>query len=292
MKSIEEIKNELKEVGYFANDEIAQAVRAALVLEKPLLVEGPPGVGKTAIAHALAKLSGVSLLRVQCYEGIDSTQLLYDYNYTKQLLMISMVKDRIHSKIAKQSIRKAVETLDKEDVFWGEHFLIKRPILQAICPEDKKRQVLLIDEVDKTEKDAEALLLEVLSEYTISIPEYGTVQASVKPIVVLTSNRVREITEALRRRCVYLFIDYPSREIEKAIVSLHMPNADQTYVERVIDTVQKIRELPLKQIPAVSETIEVIRLLESTNHEIQGWENLLVKHEGDLRLVAKSKVKI
>ncbi len=257
-----------------------------------MLIEGPPGVGKTAIAHALAKISKVTLLRIQCYEGIDSTQLLYDYNYTKQLLMISMMKDRIQEKIAKQSLRKAVETLDKEDIFWGEHFLIKRPILQAITPEKKKRQVLLIDEVDKTEKDAEALLLEVLSEYSISIPELGTIQASIKPVVILTSNRAREITEALRRRCVYLYIDYPEKEMEKTIVAMHVPDADSNYTNRVIDAVHKMRELPLKQIPAIAETIEVIKLLQMTNYETEGWLNLLLKHEQDRNLIKDKKINL
>jgi len=290
MESIDQIQQRLQNSGYFANEETAQAVRAMLVLERPLLIEGPPGVGKTAVAHALAKLFDETLLRVQCYEGIEADQLLYDYNYAKQLLMISMIKDRIHEKIAQQSIRDAIETLDKEDVFWGEHFLIKRPLLQAIVPENGKRQVLLIDEVDKTEKDAEALLLEVLSEYTISIPEYGTVQASIKPIVVLTGNRTRELTEALRRRCVYLYLDYPDKETEKAIVRLHVPDADETYLQRVVDAVQKIRKLPLKHIPAVSETIEVLQLLMATNGDSAGWLNLLAKHQEDHHTIMGSDI--
>lgn len=292
METLLTIKEQMRAAGYFANDATAQAVRAAMVLEKPLLVEGPPGVGKTALAHTLARMYGEKLLRVQCYEGIDAGQLLYDYNYAKQLLMISMVKDRIHKKIATASIRKAIETLDKEDVFWGEHFLIKRPLLQAILPESGKRQVLLIDEVDKTEKDAEALLLEVLSEYTISIPEYGTVVATVKPIIVLTSNRTREITEALRRRCVYLYLDYPDQETEKAIMRLHVPHADETYLERVVSAVHKIRELPLKHIPAVAETIELVRLLIATQGDGAGWEHLIVKHPEDQHLVQKAGIEM
>ena len=249
-------------------------------------------MGKTAIAHALARLAGQKLLRVQCYEGIGPDQLLYDFNYTKQLLMISMVKDRIHQKIARQSIRKAIETLDNEDVFWGEHFLIKRPILQAIVPDDHHRQVLLIDEVDKTEKDAEALLLEVLSEYSISIPEYGTVVASIRPIVVLTSNRTREITEALRRRCVYLYLDYPDPETEMAIVRLHVPGVEENYLQRVVAAVQRIRKLQLRQIPAVAETIEVIRLLTLTSGDDSGWQHLLLKHHDDQRLVDKAGINL
>jgi MoxR-like ATPase len=288
METITKIQQDLQDIGYFANDETAQAIRAMLVLERPLLIEGPPGVGKTAVAHALAKLFDQTLLRVQCYEGIEADQLLYDYNYAKQLLMISMIKDRIHDKIAQQSIREAIETLDKEDVFWGEHFLIKRPLLQAIVPENDKKQVLLIDEVDKTEKDAEALLLEVLSEYTISIPEYGTVQASIKPIVVLTGNRSRELSEALRRRCVYLYLDYPDTETEKAIVRLHVPDADETYLQRVVEAVQKIRKLPLKHIPAVSETIEVLQFLMATEGDSAGWLNLLAKHQEDIHTIMQS----
>lgn len=263
-----------------------------MVLEKPILVEGPPGVGKTAIAHALARLLGENLLRIQCYEGIDASQLLYDYNYAKQLLMISMMKDKIHKKIAASDLRKAVETLDKEDIFWGEHFLIKRPLFQAIAPESGKRQVILIDEVDKTEKDAEAILLEVLSEYTISIPEYGTVKASIKPVVVLTSNRSREITEALRRRCVYLYLNYPDKETEKNIVRLHLPDADNAYLERVVSTVQKIREMPLKHIPAVAETIELVKLLVATQGEESGWLNLLVKNSRDYEFVKRSNLSL
>lgn len=292
MESIESLRQRLHAVGYFANDRTAQAIRAALTLEKPLLVEGPPGVGKTAVAHTLARLAGEELLRIQCYEGIGADQLLYDYNYTKQLLMISMIKDRIHEKIASQSIRRAIETLDKEDVFWGEHFLVKRPILKAILPEDKRKKVLLIDEVDKTEKDAEALLLEVLSEYTISIPEYGTVRATVKPTVVLTSNRTREITEALRRRCVYLYLDYPDKETEKAIVRLHVPDIEEEYLERVVAAVQKIRTLPLRHIPAVAETIEVLQLLALTAGDDTGWLHLLLKHEEDHQTIAHSDIEI
>jgi MoxR-like ATPase len=290
MEAISEIKQKLEAAGYFANDNTAQAIRAALLLEKPLLIEGPPGVGKTAVAHALAKMFGEKLLRVQCYEGIEASQLLYEYNYTKQLLMISMIKDRIHKKIAQASIRQAIETLDQEDAFWGEHFLIKRPLLQAILPENGQKQVLLIDEVDKTEKDTEALLLEVLSEYTISIPEYGTVVATKKPVIVLTSNRTRDITEALRRRCVYLYLDYPDKETEKAIVRLHVPDADQTYLDRVVDAVHKIRELPLKHLPAVAETIELLELLMATQGDDAGWLNLIVKHRQDYEIVKRSKI--
>ncbi len=292
MNTIPEIQQQLKDAQYFANEETAQAVRAALVLEKPLLIEGPPGVGKTAVAHALAKMFNETLLRVQCYEGIEADQLLYDYNYAKQLLMISMIKDRIHKKIENKSIRKAIETLDKEDVFWGEHFLIKRPVLQAIVPDNGKKQVLLIDEVDKTEKDAEALLLEVLSEYTVSIPEYGTVKATVKPVIVLTGNRTRQLTEALRRRCVYLYLDYPDMETEKAIISIHEPDADDKYLKRVVDAVQKIRKLPLKHIPAVSESIEVLRLLIAADGETGGWLNLIAKHNEDFHTVKESGINL
>ncbi|NUM35045.1 MAG: MoxR family ATPase [Candidatus Brocadiae bacterium] len=292
MEKISILQEQLKSAGYFATISTVQAIRAAMVLEKPILVEGPPGVGKTAIAHALARLLGENLLRIQCYEGIDASQLLYDYNYAKQLLMISMMKDKIHKKIAASDLRKAVETLDKEDIFWGEHFLIKRPLFQAIAPESGKRQVILIDEVDKTEKDAEAILLEVLSEYTISIPEYGTVKASIKPVVVLTSNRSREITEALRRRCVYLYLNYPDKETEKNIVRLHLPDADNAYLERVVSTVQKIREMPLKHIPAVAETIELVKLLVATQGEESGWLNLLVKNSRDYEFVKRSNLSL
>lgn len=292
MDTIEQVQQQLKDARYFANKETAQALRAALVLEKPLLIEGPPGVGKTAVAHALSSMFDQTLLRVQCYEGIEVDQLLYDYNYAKQLLMISMIKDQIHKKIENKSIENAIETLDKEDVFWGAHFLIKRPVLQAIVPKSGKKQVLLIDEVDKTEKDAEALLLEVLSEYSVSIPEYGTVKATVKPVVVLTGNRTRQLTEALRRRCVYLYINYPDLETEKAIVNLHEPDADKTYLDRVVQAVQKIRKLPLKHIPAVSETIEVLRLLIAADGQPDGWVNLVGKHSEDIKTIKRSGVEI
>jgi MoxR-like ATPase len=164
--------------------------------------------------------------------------------------------------------------------------------LQAILPSDEKRKVLLIDEVDKTEKDTEALLLEVLSEYTISIPEYGTVKASTRPIIVLTSNRSREITEALRRRCVYLYLDYPDKEMEKAIVRLHVPQVDENYLERVVEAVHKIRNLPLRHIPAVSETIEVLQLLTATSGNDAGWLNLLLKHEEDYPTVEEAGIEI
>ena len=206
--------------------------------------------------------------------------------------MISMIKDRIHKTIAKSSLKDAVETLEKEDVFWGEHFLIKRPVLQAIAPEDGKKQVLLIDEIDKTEKDAEALLLEVLSEFTISIPEYGTIQAKIKPVVVLTSNRTREITEGLRRRCVYLYLNYPDAATEKAILKLHFPDADETYIERVVCAVQQIRALPLKHIPAIAETIDVLRLMLAGEKQDSAWMHLLANHIQDYDAIAQLHIEL
>ena len=292
MESLEEIKSKFNSVGYFVGEEAAQAIRVALVLEKPLLIEGPPGVGKTSVAHALAEIFDEDLLRVQCYEGIGVDQLLYEYNYTKQLLMISMIKDRIHKKIAQQSIKKAIQTLDKEDVFWGEHFLIKRPVLQSLVSKHNKKRVLLIDEIDKTEKSTEALLLEVLSEYTISIPEYGTIKANLKPIVVLTSNQNRYISDTLRRRCAYLYLDYPDKEAEKNIVKLHVPEADEKYIQRVVEAIQKIRKLPLKQIPAIAETIEVIKLVQKFSSDDLGWLSLVAKHNEDKNIILKSGIKL
>ena len=289
MDTLAQLKDRLHAAGYVASDEIVQALRAALVLGRPLLVEGPPGVGKTLIAHALSRLLEAPLIRIQCYEGIGPEQLLYDYNHAKQLLFISLLRDRVQQHLSDHSLGEAIRELDREaGAFWGREFLLRRPLLEAIDPADGRQRVLLIDEVDKTEADAEALLLEVLSEYTVSIPEYGTVRASQRPVVVLTGNRSRELSEALRRRCVYLYLDYPDRRTEAAILALHVPEADPDYRERVVEAVQRLRRLKLRQPPAVAEAIDVLKLLVGAHGA--GWLHVLAKHPEDRDAIRRAGI--
>lgn len=289
MDSLSDLQRQLHHAGYVANDEIVQALRAALVLDRPLLVEGPPGVGKTVIAHALSRLLDAPLIRIQCYEGIGAEQLLYDYNHAKQLLFISLLREQVQQHLQGHSLAGAIRELDREaGAFWGREFLLRRPLLEAIDPPDGRRRVLLIDEVDKTEADAEALLLEVLSEYSVSIPEFGTIQASSRPVVVLTGNRSRELGEALRRRCLYLYLDYPDRRTEAAILALHVPEADPDYRERVVDAVQRLRQLKLRQPPAVAEAIDALRLLVAAHGD--SWLHALAKHPEDRDAIRRAGI--
>ena len=242
---IEDVLARLGDSGYLADDGIATVVHLADRLDKPLLVEGPAGVGKTELAKAVSSALGFALVRLQCYEGVDETKTLYEWNYKKQLLRIQAAQGASWNEI-------------EEDIF-SEPFLLERPVLKAIrSPEPT---VLLIDEVDKLDFEAEALLLEVLSDWQITIPEMGTVAAARLPFVVLTSNNERELSEALKRRCLYLFLDYPSPEREKRIVLTKVPEIHETLAEQVVRVVRSIRELELKKAPSIAETLDWARTL-------------------------------
>ena len=237
---IEDVGDRLAEAGYLADDAIATIVHLADRLDKPLLVEGPAGVGKTELAKAIARALAVSLIRLQCYEGVDESKTLYEWNYKKQLLRIQADAGASWEELS-------------EDIF-SEPFLLERPVLHAIRAAEPV--VLLIDEIDKLDFEAEALLLEVLSDWQITIPEMGTLQAARIPFVVLTSNNERDLSEALKRRCLYLYLDYPDGEREKKIVLQALPNINETLAEQIVKIVKSIRDLELKKSPSIAETLD------------------------------------
>ncbi len=272
--SVADVVARLREADYLADTSIAGVVYLADRLEKPVLVEGPAGVGKTELAKAIAETTGSRLIRLQCYEGLDESKALYEWNYKKQLLRIQA--DREH-----ESDWAEVE----QDIF-SESFLLTRPLLEAIRAEEPV--VLLIDEVDRVEMETEALLLEVLSDFQVSIPELGTIQGKQRPIVVLTSNNTRELSEALKRRCLYLHVDYPDLEREKDIVRVRVPEIDEELAEQVARVVRSIRQLDLKKSPSISETIDWARtLLYLGKHDIDPQVigetlHVLLKYQSDI----------
>ncbi len=244
------VREGLARVGYLADDAIAGVVYLAERLGKPVLVEGPAGVGKTQLAKSVAELSGARLIRLQCYEGLDESKALYEWNYKKQLLRIQA--GRHAAEVAQDGM--ADPWTDVEEDIFSEEFLLSRPLLEAIRATDPV--VLLIDEVDRVEVETEALLLEVLSDYQVSIPELGTVVATQIPLVFLTSNNSRELSEALKRRCLFLHVDYPEPEREKAIVCARIPGISAHLADQVVGIVRLIRQLDLKKVPSVSETLD------------------------------------
>jgi MoxR-like ATPase len=276
--SADELAEGLREVGYLPGASTALVAFLASRLGKPVLVEGPAGVGKTELAKALSKTLGRTLVRLQCYEGLDEAKALYEWNYRKQLLRIQAE--------AEGTGWDAVQ----DDIF-GEEFLLARPLLQAISAEDPV--VLLIDEIDKTDQEFEAMLLELLSDFQITIPELGRVEARTQPIVLLTSNNSRELTEALKRRCLYLWLDYPSLEHELQIVRLHAPELDRAVAEKLVEVVAMVRELDLKKPPSIAESIDWARaLLLLGARDLDGptfnqTMSVIVKHRTDLDLVAE-----
>ena len=275
--SVEQVADGLRSVGYLPGESTALVSYLAAKLGKPVLVEGPAGVGKTELAKALAKFLGRELVRLQCYEGLDEAKALYEWNYRKQLLRIQAE--------ASGTGWDAVQ----EDIF-GEEFLLARPLMTAIASEQPV--VLLIDEIDKTDQEFEAMLLELLSDFQISIPELGRVEARTQPVVLLTSNNSRELTEALKRRCLYLWLDYPGVEHELEIVRLHTPELSDTIARKLVAIVQEVRELDLKKPPSIAESIDWARallLLGAEDLDAQTFRetmSVIVKHRTDLDTVA------
>ncbi|MEX0290585.1 MAG: AAA family ATPase [Flavobacteriaceae bacterium] len=244
-----DIQKMLLDQDYIVEDAIVMSVFLAMKLEKPLLVEGPAGVGKTEIAKVMARAMQTDLIRLQCYEGLDSTHALYEWNYQHQLLYLKMQEGK----------NQAIEAL--EDTIFSDKFLLKRPVLQAIT--ETKKTVFLIDEVDRADEEFESFLLEVLSDWQVTIPEIGTIEARSKPQIILTGNRTRELSEALRRRCLYLWIDYPDFEKELTIVKTKVPEADTKLSEQICRFLQELRRLKLEKTPGISETIDWARALSS-----------------------------
>ena len=276
-----EVKERLAAVGYLADDDVAMTVYLADQLEKPLLCEGPAGVGKTSLGKGIAAATGHQLTRLQCYEGLDEAKTLYEWNYKKQLL-------RIQADSGERDWRRV------EDDIFTEDFLLARPLLAAIrSPEPV---VLVIDEVDRVEVETEALLLEVLSEWQVSIPELGTITATRPPFVVLTSNNTRELSEALKRRCLFLHMDYPDIERETRIIRAHLPGIDAALADQVARVVRSIRALDLKKAPSVSETLDWARTLmllgvDRIDAEVtRKTLALLLKYQQDIEKVGRSSL--
>ncbi|HEV3127436.1 MAG TPA: MoxR family ATPase [Solirubrobacteraceae bacterium] len=274
---MDEVASGLQQVGYLPGESTALVSFLAAKLGKPVLVEGPAGVGKTELAKALARFLERDLVRLQCYEGLDEAKSLYEWNYRKQLLRI-------------QTEAETTGWQDVQDDIFGEAFLLERPLMTAITSE--RPVVLLIDEIDKTDQEFEAMLLELLSDFQISIPELGRIEAKTQPVVLLTSNNTRELTEALKRRCLYLWLDYPELEHELAIVRLHSPDLDGQVARKLVEVVHRIRELDLKKPPSIAESIDWARtlvLLGATDLD-QGMfadtMSVILKHRTDMDTVA------
>ena len=281
-ESVPAVRDGLKKVDYLADEGIAGVVYLADRLQKPVLIEGPAGTGKTQLAKSVAEMSGARLIRLQCYEGLDESKALYEWNYKKQLLRIQAQR---------VSEGEGAKWLDIEEDIFGEDFLLTRPLLEAIRSEDPV--VLLIDEVDRVEVETEALLLEVLSDYQVSVPELGTVSATQIPLVFLTSNNTRELSEALKRRCLYLHIDYPDLDREKEIVLTKVPDITENLADQIARIVRSIRQLELKKAPSVSETLDWARTLlllgiENVDAETAtGTVNILLKYQSDIAKAVK-----
>ncbi len=276
--SVEAVEAGLRAADYLPGGTTALVSYLATRLGKPILVEGPAGVGKTELAKALSRYLERDLVRLQCYEGLDEAKALYEWNYRKQLLRI-------------QAEREGEAWDQVQDDIFGEEFLLSRPLLNAISAEEPV--VLLIDEIDKTDQEFEAMLLELLSDFQVSIPELGRVEARTMPVVLLTSNNSRELTEALKRRCIYLWLDYPDAEHELEIIRLHAPEISEHVARRLVEVVNNVRELDLKKPPSIAETIDWARALlllgaeDITEDVFRSTMSIIVKHRTDLDVVAE-----
>ncbi|RMH40853.1 MAG: MoxR family ATPase [Deltaproteobacteria bacterium] len=293
--SIDAVTHALRQTGYIADRALATTVFLAGRLGKPILAEGPAGVGKTELAKAVASALGTDLIRLQCYEGLDEAKTLYEWKYAKQLLYTQLLRDHIDAVIGgATSLADAVERIASEqDAFFSDRFLQERPLLQAIRAD--RQTVLLIDEVDRAEDELEAFFLEVLAEFQVTVPELGTLRARHRPFVVLTSNNTRELSDALRRRCLHLWMDYPSAAREAEILQARVPEIGAQLAGQVADFVHKLRALDLKKAPSISETIDWARALTVLATEQLGEDvvrdtlNVLLKYEGD-REAAEEKL--
>jgi MoxR-like ATPase len=276
--SVDDVATGLRTVGYLPGESTALVSYLATKLGKPILVEGPAGVGKTELAKALAQYLGRTLVRLQCYEGLDEAKALYEWNYRKQLLRIQAEAD-------------GAGWQQVQDDIFGSEFLLQRPLMAAIAADEPV--VLLIDEIDKTDQEFEAMLLELLSDFQISIPELGRFEARTRPVVLLTSNNSRELTEALKRRCLYLWLDYPALEHELEIVKLHAPELGDAVARKLVEVIAMVRELDLKKPPSIAESIDWARallLLGADDIDAQVFTetmSIIVKHRTDLDVVAE-----
>jgi MoxR-like ATPase len=291
--SIEDVDAGLEAAGYIASRRISTAIYIAHHLRKPILVEGPAGVGKTELAKSVASWLMLPLIRIQCYEGLDEAKALYEWKYGKQLLYTQILRDKVGSLIGEEAdLRTAIEKLHSfGDVFFSKRFLEPRPLLRAL--EQPHGAVLLIDEIDKSDQEFEAFLLEILSDYQVTIPEIGSVMAVVPPIVLLTSNSTRDLGDALKRRCLHLHIGFPDEKLEARIISSRVPGIDARLLAQLVSFVQQLRTLDLKKLPSVSESIDwakVLVLMHSaalSEELVRDTLNVLLKFESDIEAAGK-----
>ena len=288
-KQLSDVSSGLLGEQYIASDEICTVVYLAEKMGKPVLAEGPAGVGKTELAKAWAAATGRELIRLQCYEGLDEAKALYEWEYSKQMLYTQLLRDKLNQVMGDAgSLGEAADRLAREEnVFFSKRFLLPRPLLQALMSE--KPVVLLIDEIDRADAEFEAFLLEILSDFQISVPELGTIKAVHQPMVVLTSNNTRELSEALKRRALYLYVDYPTFESELKIVKLRAPDLAPDIAKQVVEIVQRLRELDLKKSPSVAETVDWAKALIAINAKHLDEKTLnetltvILKHESDIQ---------
>lgn len=291
LSSVEAITEGLGSVGYISTREISTSLYLAHHLRKPVLIEGPAGVGKTDLAASMARFLEAPLTRLQCYEGLDEGKALYEWKYGKQLLYTQLLKEKLGEVIGgDQGLDSAFEKLTSfEDLFFSETFLEPRPLLKAM--KQAAASVLLVDEIDKADEEFEAYLLEVLSDYQVTVPEIGTIKAEVPPLVILTSNNVRELGDALKRRCLHLYIDFPDAARERAIVRARVPDVSDDLLRQLVSFVQGLRDLDIRKRPSISETVDWARTLllmhanELDETLVRSTLNVLLKHESDIAAV-------